>query len=1091
MEYGMKIGVKFAGDVKRIADSIHEWLDHGEFTVGEILEWYANGCANDRELGYELVREIAVRVEKKSWKRTDLWARWVGVSIFGKSHNVILLLTDSVFEPEDWSKTFVEGLLRVPSREWNQKVVVELGTGSGWISIVLCKFTLVKQIVALDLNPHAVLVAQINFSNNGLYESDDSAQFDNRRLTVMHSDLLKELLDAQRSESAELKGLKVDFVIGCIPQVLQIQSFEKKTEKEQLYDLGNYCGVQGVLEDQFGLGLNASALEQAFQMLSDTGKVILNLADRPGRHVVDKMFLRRGMKPKTLWQSRIAQAADTDVSSLENLERETGADFEFFLHKQSQLSITAKTAARILSRGSSSSRVYHGLRVVQAEPGLGTITLDLLRVLRDRIHSEDLNNIDLSEMDEEQALFVLHLADLLCPESLMYGQDRALSFPASDINGNYSFRSKVATYVTRFGGRNVRPEDVFIGPERTMAFHSVIVALSQESDVWLVNRAAKPKIQGACEQLNVEVIYGPDSVTEMAELVSILEPKIVVFALVQSSSVSRSDPEPDLSALIEAAEKLSIPVILDGTETFKITSGTSIGGGISSLAEHPLRSYPIYLIALEHSIVYPGLSLTLLIHPERRFHRNLAAAALISYTTQKYIPCVYYDQLFDEMTVFSIWEKPEDLEQHSVFKREQTLPKAKQTYYGRIEKSHVLSELTSSSKLDSTFSPAEFIVLNDLECTPKELIHPIVPQLLDRSTALSSAAEETQTEKQLAAMASRSRLNNAQTSAFLEGRDVLLGDSVMMLLGHTLQALIEKKKSTGQHTTTSNTHEKPLFHAAVPSGSSPVLNALLEVLCIERNEIPCSAESCFLLDSSDLRDWLSCHSCDILILEAPVNVFGAKYSQEKLESILTVLQEFPDLFVICDESFGFFWNQKLTEYPSFLSCSTAIDSASLLKRIICFDSFSFAFSAPGFQLGWAISKNTELLNTIRARRLCRLPIYLLRAVQRMTLSILNEIDDLNSSLQSFWKNQLQQLNKNRTLLLTSMDNESNIQILSDAPALSVIIQHKLLHQEQQQLDREHELYSRKVNASITAIFLTQNETKFSNGVKSFHRVYLQ
>lgn len=47
----------------------------------------------------------------------------------GQPQSVLLLLTDSVFEPEDWSRTFLEGCLRRPASGWKDAEAIEVGTG--------------------------------------------------------------------------------------------------------------------------------------------------------------------------------------------------------------------------------------------------------------------------------------------------------------------------------------------------------------------------------------------------------------------------------------------------------------------------------------------------------------------------------------------------------------------------------------------------------------------------------------------------------------------------------------------------------------------------------------------------------------------------------------------------------------------------------------------------------------------------------------------------------------------------------------------------------------------------------------------------
>ena len=67
--------------------------------------------------------------------------------------------------------------------------------------------------------------------------------------------------------------IKLDRVVGCIPQVLAPDPealLNKATEAdsdEALYDLSNYTEAHGYLEDQFGLGLIAKAIEESVNCL--------------------------------------------------------------------------------------------------------------------------------------------------------------------------------------------------------------------------------------------------------------------------------------------------------------------------------------------------------------------------------------------------------------------------------------------------------------------------------------------------------------------------------------------------------------------------------------------------------------------------------------------------------------------------------------------------------------------------------------------------------------------------------------------------------------------------------------------------------
>lgn len=51
---------------------------------------------------------------------------------------------------------------------------------------------------------------------------------------------------------------------------------------------------QGFVEDQFGLGLIARALEESIQVIKPAGSIIMNMGGRPGQAVLERLYERRG-----------------------------------------------------------------------------------------------------------------------------------------------------------------------------------------------------------------------------------------------------------------------------------------------------------------------------------------------------------------------------------------------------------------------------------------------------------------------------------------------------------------------------------------------------------------------------------------------------------------------------------------------------------------------------------------------------------------------------------------------------------------------------------------------------------------------------
>ena len=205
------------------------------------------------------------------------------VDVPGLERPIRLFLTPAVFSPEMWGQTFAEGLLKVPE-QFGGKRVVELGTGSGWISLLLLTKTQVKEVIGLDINPVAVTTARLNMWLNGTL-ADGTLVLSQAGLPIvesfkaLESDLLTVIIDSKD---------RFDHIIGCIPQVLHPgreeddEDLEQRLNERDLYDLSNYCFEQGILEDRFGLPLIARALEQSQLCLKPGGKVTLILGGRPG-----------------------------------------------------------------------------------------------------------------------------------------------------------------------------------------------------------------------------------------------------------------------------------------------------------------------------------------------------------------------------------------------------------------------------------------------------------------------------------------------------------------------------------------------------------------------------------------------------------------------------------------------------------------------------------------------------------------------------------------------------------------------------------------------------------------------------------------
>lgn len=275
-----------------------------------------------------------------------------------------ILQFPSIFSPEEWSFTFYNALSQYSLEEFHHKKIVELGSGNGWVSIVMAQDYMPEKIYALDINPKAKVCGEINLFLNAL-DSEGEIVKDREGKSILDrvvfhtSDLLTYSLEQKH---------KLDCVIGCIPQVVlsSNKDFSKANISENakdgdLHSLSNYYTPEGYEEDRFGLGLVVKSLEQAKECLVPNGKMVLNMGGRPGKRILDEMFHHRGFKSLILYKTKIRQAQDTDIKVLIDIEQSSSFQFEFFVEGR-ETAISAVDTQQYLIEGQD---IFHKLFVYE------------------------------------------------------------------------------------------------------------------------------------------------------------------------------------------------------------------------------------------------------------------------------------------------------------------------------------------------------------------------------------------------------------------------------------------------------------------------------------------------------------------------------------------------------------------------------------------------------------------------------------------------------------------------------------------------------------------------------------------------------
>uniref|UniRef100_A0A453HDS4 Methyltransferase domain-containing protein n=1 Tax=Aegilops tauschii subsp. strangulata TaxID=200361 RepID=A0A453HDS4_AEGTS len=368
----------------------------------------------------------------------------------------------SIFTPVDWSFAFYEGLNQHQDSTSRDKTYAELGCGNGWISIALAEKLSPLKVYGLDINPRAIKIAWINLylnalDDNGLpvYDREGKTLLD--RVEFHESDLLSYCIDNK---------IELDCIVGCIPQILNpnpeaISKIMTENSSEKfLYSLSNYCALQGFFEDQFGLGLIARAVEEGRAVIKPMGIMIFNIGGRPGQGVCERLFLRRGFHISKLWQTKIMQAADTDISALVEIEQNSPHPFEFFMDLVGDQSVSARTAQAYMKSG---GRVSHALSVYSCQLHKPIQVKKLFEILKDGFN-EISSSLDLSfdndSVAAEKMAFLVYLASFLKENK---------SNPCEPPFGCLNFRNLVAEFMKSYYNIPSTSDNVAVFPSRAVA----------------------------------------------------------------------------------------------------------------------------------------------------------------------------------------------------------------------------------------------------------------------------------------------------------------------------------------------------------------------------------------------------------------------------------------------------------------------------------------------------------------------------------------------------------------------------------------------------------------------------------------------
>ncbi|CAF3558120.1 unnamed protein product [Rotaria sp. Silwood1] len=574
-----------------------------------------------------------------------------------QSELINLLHFPSTFTPEEWSYTFFEGLSRYDAAEFQNKNLVELGCGNGWITIAMAKKFGPRKVFGLDINPRAIICSKINLYLNVLDDQvndvKDNLNGENLidKIEFYESDLLGYFINKEPCH--------FDVIFGCIPQVLypENSTIDEIINENQiddfLYAYSNYCAKQGYVEDFFGLGLIARAVEQCISLIKVGGKLIFNIGGRPGKKILERLFERRGVNIKKIWQRKVIQASDTDITPMIKIEEQSSIRFEFYMGLNSDEPISAKTAKYYADAG---GQICHSLTVYECTfQNLDSIK-NIFSLLKDVDYQEALHGLDLCFNDksiaEEKINFLSALTRKLNNMSF---------FPYGETKGETIFRKRIAQYLNFYYHTSFTHQHLLIAPNSRSLISNIVNVYSSSLILADTDHA---KHLRKYESKNFILLEVPRSSTLLEELITKLKPQLVFFSFneLQSKSVEYFE------SLISISEQKGTRLFVDMSAYFELSSSPESNGILNYLSENTLPNHVAIICGLIKNNVYSDLEVCFLLTQNENMIETLANSGELTYNRTPMFSQLYYSELLFDLLKFQMVNVRKNQKQAGWFK---------------------------------------------------------------------------------------------------------------------------------------------------------------------------------------------------------------------------------------------------------------------------------------------------------------------------------------------------------------------------------------------------------------------------------------
>jgi methionine S-methyltransferase len=421
--------------------------------------------------------------------------------------------------------------------------------------------------------------------------------------------------------------------------------------------------IQGFVEDQFGLGLIARAVEEGISVIKPAGIMIFNMGGRPGQGVCRRLFERRGVRVTQMWQTKILQAADTDISALVEIERSSPHRFEFFMGLSGDQPICARTA---WAYGKAGGRISHALSVYSCQirqPNLVKIIFDFLK----NGFQEISNSLDLSFEDEtvadEKIPFLAYLASVLKNSSY---------FPFEPPAGSKRFCSLIAGFMRTYHRIPINQDNIVVFPSRAVAIESAFRLFSPRLAIvdehltrqlprsWLTSLAIEDTSMDKSDD-QITVIESPHQSDLMIELIKKLKPQVVVTGMAPFEVITSSS----FLHLLEVTKEIGCRLFLDISDHFELSSLPASNGVLKYLAENQLPSHAAIICGLVKNKVYSDLEVAFVITEVDAIAKALSKTVEVLEGHTAIISQYYYGCLFHELLAFQLADRHAPAERES------------------------------------------------------------------------------------------------------------------------------------------------------------------------------------------------------------------------------------------------------------------------------------------------------------------------------------------------------------------------------------------------------------------------------------------